>query len=149
MTERSAGMLDGEELDRLKRHFDESIPFSHHVKVKVEGAGPGRAACYVDVESFHLNGNGTLHGGVYTSLIDNAMGLCVVALVGTRTATVGLNVHFLGAVREGRITCAAEVVHRTRRLATVEAKVRDGEGELVALGTGTFRIFEKRGDPIV
>ena len=147
--ERSAGMLDGEALDRLKRHFDESIPFSYHVGAKVEGAGPGRATCYVDVEKIHLNGNGTLHGGVYASLVDNAMGLSVVSLVGTRTATVGLNVHFLGSVREGRITCDAEVVHRTRRLATVEAKVRDGGGELVALGTGTFRIFEKRGDPIV
>jgi acyl-coenzyme A thioesterase PaaI-like protein len=52
-------------------------------------------------------------------------------------------------VREGRITCSAEVVHRTRRIATVEAKVRDGDQNLVAMGTGTFRIFEKRGDPIV
>jgi len=71
------------------------------------------------------------------------------ALVGLRTATIGLDVHFLGAVREGRITCSAEVVHRTRRIATVEARVHDGDGNLVAMGTGTFRIFEKRGDPIV
>ena len=69
------------------------------------------------------------------------------ALVGLRTATIGLDVHFLGA-EEGRITCSAEVVHRTRRIATVEARVRDGNGNLVAMGTGTFRIFEKRGDPI-
>jgi uncharacterized protein (TIGR00369 family) len=85
------------------------------------------------VEDVHLNGNGTLHGGVYASLLDNAMGLSVAALVGLRTATIGLDVHFLGAVREGRITCSAEVVHRTRRIATVEAKVLDTEGNLVAL----------------
>jgi acyl-coenzyme A thioesterase PaaI-like protein len=52
-------------------------------------------------------------------------------------------------VNGGRITCSSEVVHSTRRIATVEAKVRDAEGTLVAMGTGTFRIFEKRGDPIV
>jgi acyl-coenzyme A thioesterase PaaI-like protein len=57
--------------------------------------------------------------------------------------------HFLGAMREGRITRSAEVVHRTRRIATVEAKVRDGDENLVAMGTGTFRIFSKRGNPIV
>ena len=100
------------------------------------------------MEDIHLNGNGTLHGGVYASLLDNAMGLAVAALVGLRTATIGLDVHFLGAVREGRITCSAEVVHRTRRIATVEAKVRDGDENLVAMGTGTFRIFEKTGNPI-
>jgi uncharacterized protein (TIGR00369 family) len=101
------------------------------------------------VDEIHLNGAGTLHGGVYASLIDNAMGLSVLALVGLRTATIGLDVKFLGAVREGRITYSAEVNHRTRRGATVEAKVRDDDGNLVTLGMGTFRIFEKRGDPIV
>jgi acyl-coenzyme A thioesterase PaaI-like protein len=52
-------------------------------------------------------------------------------------------------VKEGRIICAAEVVHRMRRSATIEAKVSDGEGKFMASGTGTFRIYEKRGAPIV
>ena len=141
--------LDKDQLTRLARYFDERVTFSRHIGSKVERVEPGEAVCHIDVENIHLNGNGTLHGGVYASLIDNAMGLSVAALVGLRTATIGLDVHFLGAVREGRITCSAEVVHRTRRIATVEAKVRDGDQNLVALGTGTFRIFEKRGDPIV
>ncbi|HEX2740345.1 MAG TPA: PaaI family thioesterase [Rubrobacter sp.] len=143
------GTLNQEQLTRLARYFDEKVTFSRHIKSKVEEVEPGKAVCYIDVEDIHLNGNGTLHGGVYASLIDNAMGLAVAALVGLRTATIGLDVKFLGAVREGRISCSAEVVHRTRRIATVEARVRNGGDNLVALGTGTFRIFEKRGDPIV
>ena len=147
--EETVGNMDRDQLTRLARYFDERVTFSRHIGSKVESVEPGKAVCHIDVENIHLNGNGTLHGGVYASLIDNAMGLSVAALVGLRTATIGLDVHFLGAVREGRITCSAEVVHRTRRIATVEAKVRDGDENLVALGTGTFRIFEKRGDPIV
>ena len=138
-----------EQLTRLARYFEEAVTFSRHIKSRVESVEPGRAVCRIDVEDVHLNGNGTLHGGVYASLTDNAMGLAVAALVGLRTATIALDVHFLGAVREGSITCAAEVVHRTRRIATVEAKVHDSENNLVAMGTGTFRIFEKRGNPIV
>jgi acyl-coenzyme A thioesterase PaaI-like protein len=57
--------------------------------------------------------------------------------------------HFLGAVSGGRITCESEVVHRTRRTATAEAKVRDADGNLVAMGTGAFRVFEKKGNAIV
>jgi gluconate 5-dehydrogenase len=38
----------------------------------------------------------------------------------------------------------ARVVHRTRRTATTEGGVFDGEGNLVAVGKGSFRIFEKR-----
>ena len=138
----------GEELFVCKR-TTRGVAFSRHIKSKVEEVEPGRAVCRIDVEEVHLNGNGTLHGGVYAPLIDNATGLSVAALVGFRIPTIALDVHFLGAMRAGAIRWSAEVVHRTRRIATVEAKVRDAEGELVAMGTGTSRIFEGRGDPIV
>src|SRR5687768_8374564 len=69
--------------------------------------------------------------------------------VRVRTATIQMNVHFLGAVDSGRITCESEVLHRTRRTATAEAKVHDADGNLVALGTGAFRVFESRGSAIV
>ena len=144
-----AGTLSEEQLDQLARYFNEEVTFSKHIGAKVEEVEPGRAGLFVDVEDVHLNGAGTLHGGVYASLIDTAMGLSVLALVGVRSATIQMDVHFLGAVSEGRITCRSAVVHRTRRTATAEAKVHDAEGNLVALGTGTFRVFEKKGNAIV
>jgi uncharacterized protein (TIGR00369 family) len=141
--------LDRDQLANLARYFEEEVTFSKHIGAKVEDVGPGRGTIYIDVEDFHLNGTGTLHGGVYASLIDTAMGLSVLALVGVRTATIEMNVHFLGAVSEGRITCQSRVVHRTRRTATAEAKVHDAQGNLVAMGTGAFRVFEKKGNAIV
>jgi uncharacterized protein (TIGR00369 family) len=141
--------LGEEQLGHLARYFNEEVTFSKHIGARVEEVEPGRSVISIDVEDIHLNGAGTLHGGVYASLIDNAMGLSVLALVGVRTATIEMNVHFLGAVSEGRITCQSEVVHRTRRTATAEAKVRDSENNLVAMGTGAFRVFEKQGNAIV
>ena len=141
--------LSEEQLDNLARYFNEEVTFSKHIGAKVKDVEPGRSVVYIDVEDTHLNGTGTLHGGVYASLIDNAMGLSVLALVGVRTATIEMNVHFLGAVNEGRITCESEVIHRTRRTATAEAKVRDADGNLVAMGTGAFRVFEEKGNAIV
>jgi uncharacterized protein (TIGR00369 family) len=143
------GTLSEAQLEHLVRYFNKEVTFSRHIGAKVEEVEPGRSVVSIDVEEVHLNGAGTLHGGVYASLIDNAMGLSVLALVGVRTATIQMNVHFLGAVGEGRITCESEVVHRTRRTATAEAKVRDAESNLVALGTGAFRVFEKKGSAIV
>jgi uncharacterized protein (TIGR00369 family) len=143
------GTMSEEQLNHLARYFNEEVTFSRHIGAKVERVKPGRSTISIEVEDIHLNGAGTLHGGVYASLIDNAMGLSVLALVGVRSATIQMNVHFLGAVSEGRITCESEVLHRTRRTATAEAKVRDAEGNLVALGTGAFRVFEKKGSAIV
>jgi uncharacterized protein (TIGR00369 family) len=141
--------LSKEQLEHLTRYFNEEVTFSRHIGAKVEEVEPGRSVISIYVEHIHLNGAGTLHGGVYASLIDNAMGLSVLALVGVRTATIQMNVHFLGAVSGGRITCKSEVLHRTRRTATAEAKVYDAEDNLVALGTGAFRVFEKPGNAIV
>jgi uncharacterized protein (TIGR00369 family) len=149
MSDGSVGELNAEQLERLASYFDEEVTFSKYIKIRVEEVEPGQAILYVDVEDIHCNGNGTLHGGVYTSLIDNATGLSVSSLVGLRTATIQMDAHFLESVSGGRITCRGEVVHRTRRTATAEGRVYDEEGNLVATGTGVFRIFEKEGDPIV
>jgi acyl-coenzyme A thioesterase PaaI-like protein len=73
----------------------------------------------------------------------------VLALVGVTTATIQMNVHFLEGGRWWGITCETEIVNRTRRTATTEANVRAAESNLVAIGTGAFRVFEKKGNAIV
>ena len=143
------GSLSEKQLDHLAQYFNEEVTFSRHIGAKVKDVQPGRSVISIDVEDIHLNGAGTLHGGVYASLIDNAMGLSVLALVGVRTATIEMNVHFLGAVGGGRIICKSQVVHRTRRTATAERKLQDAQGNLVAMGTGSFRVLEKKGNAIV
>ncbi|MDQ3861240.1 MAG: PaaI family thioesterase, partial [Actinomycetota bacterium] len=85
------GTLSKEQLEHLARYFNEEVTFSKHIGAKVEEVEPGRSIIYIDVEDVHLNGVGTLHGGVYASLMDNAMGLSVLALVGVRTATIEMN----------------------------------------------------------
>jgi uncharacterized protein (TIGR00369 family) len=97
----------------------------------------------------HLNGSGSLHGGVYTSLLDTAMGLSAASLVGLRVEMTQINVHFLGAVCGGHVTCRSEIVHHTRRTATAEGRIWHEEGSLVAMGSGAFRICEKKGYPVV
>ena len=87
MTDDSKSVLNRKQLEQLVSYFDEKVEFSKHIKARIEDAEPGRAILYIDTGEIHLNGNGSLHGGVYTTLIDNAMGLSVVSLVNSRTAT--------------------------------------------------------------
>jgi acyl-coenzyme A thioesterase PaaI-like protein len=47
------------------------------------------------------------------------------------------------------VECRAEVVHRTRRTVTAEGKTHDEAGNLVSMGTATFRVFESAGAPAV
>ena len=137
-----------ERMADLIAQFDTRETFERHVRNQIADVSAGRAELFIDIEPFHLNGNGTLHGGMYATLIDNAMGFAVADLTKVRIATTQMNVHFLAPVSSGRITCTAEVVHRTRRTATAEAKVRAADGTLLAMGTGAFRVFEQQGAPI-
>ena len=137
------------EVQKLVEGFKARTAFAQHIHSQLEEVAPGRAVVSIDIQDIHLNANGTVHGGVYAALIDTAMGIAVGALVRVRIATTQMNVHFLGPVRSGRVVCRGEVVHRTRRTATTEARVHDAAGELVAVGTGAFRIFEQRGDLII
>jgi len=140
----------GEDLERLKRYFDEDVTFSGQVLgTRVGEISEGRASVYLDVAEKHFNGAGTLHGGVHATLLDNAMGIAAIAATGRRVATMQMDVRFLGRVSEGRVTSRAEVVHRTRRTVTVEGKTYDDEGNLVSMGTATFRVFESEGAPAV
>jgi uncharacterized protein (TIGR00369 family) len=133
----------------LIEEFETRETFENHVRSQIAEVRAGHAELFIDIEPFHLNSNGTLHGGMYATLIDNAMGFAVADLTKVRIATTQMNVHFLAPVSGGRIICTADVVHRTRRTATSEAKVRAADGTLLAMGTGAFRVFEQQGTPIV
>ncbi|WP_176757778.1 hotdog domain-containing protein [Melghirimyces thermohalophilus] len=39
------------------------------------------------MERLHFNGNGTAHGGVLSSLLDNAVGLAIQSVSGAKAAT--------------------------------------------------------------
>ena len=68
-----AGTLSEEQLDYLARYFNEEVTFSRHIGAKVERVKPGYSVILIDVEDYHLNGAGTLHGGVCATLLGTGL----------------------------------------------------------------------------
>lgn len=88
----------------------------------------------------HTNSMGIIHGGVLTSLMDQAMGMAALALRPQGACvTTNLNVHFLSAMKEGELIITARVVHEGGRTLTTEAEIRDSADTLGAMATATFR----------
>jgi uncharacterized protein (TIGR00369 family) len=84
---------------------------------------------------------GLVHGGVYATLLDTAMGWAASTLApqGQDLVTVQLNVNFIRPCREGEtLVASGEVVHSGRRTAVARGEVRTAAGELAATGSGTF-----------
>ncbi|MWV42458.1 hotdog fold thioesterase [Paenibacillus sp. HJL G12] len=97
-----------------------------------------------DIQPHHLNLIGILHGGMHASVIDSAMGLIVMlARPGVSVVTVGLNMNYVAPTSEGRVLVSAELIHSSRKLITAQAYARKENGDLLAFGTGTFRVIDK------
>ncbi len=98
------------------------------------------------IEHHHLNINRVVHGGVYCTLLDTAMGAAVVQTLASDeiTATTSLYVDFLRPARLGQVlTSQGTVTRRGRHIAFADGRIHDEEGRLLGSGRGTWYIWKK------
>jgi uncharacterized protein (TIGR00369 family) len=120
--------------------------FHQEVGFRVLAEKSGRGFCTVSgkVERRHLNINGVVHGGVYATILDTAMGGSVVSLLvdDETTATTSLYVEFLRAAREGEVlTARGRVLRRGRHIAFAEGDLVGAGGERFSQAHGTWYIW--------
>jgi uncharacterized protein (TIGR00369 family) len=96
----------------------------------------------LDVGPQHLNSMRVVHGGVYATLIDaalgHAIGYCTTPGNVRFSATVSLSTTFIRSAADGALTATGRLEGQSGRLATASAEVRDAAGNLLATGQGTF-----------
>jgi uncharacterized protein (TIGR00369 family) len=77
--------------------------------------------------------------------MDQAMGMVATASRNMDACvTTNLNVHFLSAMKQGRLEVKARVLHQAGRTITAEAEVKDSEGTLGCIATATFRVLRNK-----
>lgn len=126
--------------------------FHAEVGFRIDAARSGRGVCTVTgkVERRHLNINEVVHGGVYATILDTAMGAAVVSLLqeGETTATTSLYVEFLRAARKGdTLSARGEVLRRGRHIAFAEGNLFDAEGRRLSQARGTWYIWSDAATP--
>ncbi|MNR08432.1 Thioesterase superfamily protein [compost metagenome] len=57
--------------------------------------------------------------------------------------TINLNMNYVASTQQGRVIVTAKIIHSTRRIMTAEAYARKEDGDLLAFGTGTFRVLDR------
>ena len=120
--------------------------FHREVGFKIDPSGSSDGVCTVrgTVERRHLNFNGVVHGGVYATILDTAMGAAVVSLLTEQevTATTSLYVEFLRPAREGaKLRARGQVLRRGRHLAFVEGDLYDEVDQRLSQAHGTWYIW--------
>lgn len=105
----------------------------------------GRCKVHGKIEERHLNINNVVHGGVYATVLDTAMGGAVVTTlhVDETTATTSLYVEFIRSARLGQtLTCIGTVTRRGHHVAFADGQISDEKGTLMGCARGTWYIWE-------
>ena len=116
---------------------------------ELESVEPGRVVFAVDPAEYHYNPIGSMHGGVYATVLDSATGCAVHSLLpaGVGYTSLDLTVKFLRqvVVETGRVRCVGTVTHLGGRTALAEARLTDQRDRLLATATSSILLIRPEG----
>ena len=133
-------------------HFDPEIPravnqpgqFSYENGITVTRSHPGYAEGVLDVRPTSMNPHGTVHGGCLYTLADTVAGTAACARGGVGCVTVNGTLEFLRPATGPRILCVATPKKEGRTLSIMQVALTDTEERVVATGTFTFFLTERK-----
>lgn len=105
----------------------------------------GRVVFHLTPGEHHYNPIGSVHGGVFATLLDSACGCAVMSMLpaGDFYTSLDLSVKFLRGMTKdtGPVRCVGTVTHIGRRTALAEARIVDANDKLYATATSSCMIF--------
>lgn len=125
--------------------ISEKHPYYDHLGIEVKEAKDGKSRLEVEVKSELLQLFGTVHGGVFASLIDAAAGIAIYSELFKKdkaAVTQEFKINYYKPMSSGKIIAEGEVEHLGKGTATSNVKILNQEGELVAKGTATFYVLD-------
>jgi len=122
-------------------------PIATTLGMTLEEVEEGRVVFGLEPAEFHYNPIGSVHGGVYATLLDSACGCAVHSALpaGARYTSLDLSVKFLRglAVGTGPVRCEGTLVHLGRSTALAEARLTDAAGRLYAHATSSCLVLRR------
>ena len=120
-------------------------PILSTIGARLERVAEGEVVFSLEPAEYHYNPIGSVHGGVYATLLDSATGCAVHTMLpeGVGYTSLDLSVKFLGAMRvaTGTVTCTGKIVHLGHRTALAEARLETSAGRLLATATSSCLIL--------
>lgn len=112
------------------------------------GQGDKRARCSLTVTDIHLNRHDSLHGGITSAVLDNAMG-ATASLTADDTGrvpfmTISLNTQFLAPAKKGDLlTATGRIIGGGLSIKFVAGELLNAQGRIIATATGVFKRVPK------
>jgi acyl-CoA thioesterase len=118
--------------EKIRQAINERDAFVHYLGIRVEEVREGYARVTMPFEPHLCNGLQKLHGGASFTIADMAFAGAAMS-DGFTTVNAVSTISFTAAGTAGPITAEGRVIAKSKKLCTVEVRVTDGTGTLVAL----------------
>ena len=130
--------------ERFVKDFGAFIPFAFYLGFELDRFEGGESVLLYTPTADHFNSLEMTHGGALMTLMDVAMACAARSVAPTlRVVTIEMKSTF-SSPANGALKAKGYLVHRSSKMAFVEAKVYDAQHVLCAHGTGTFRYVTPR-----
>lgn len=121
-------------------------PIARLLGIGIETIEPGRVVFTLDTGEHQYNPIGSIHGGVFCTVLDSAMGCAVHAALpaGRAYTTLELKVSFMRPLTTAvaQVKAVGEVLTSGRRVATAEGRLVGDDGTLYAHATTTCLVWD-------
>jgi uncharacterized protein (TIGR00369 family) len=122
-------------------------PIANLLGMTVEKVAEGQVTFGLEVGEHQYNPIGSVHGGVFATLLDSVMGCAVHTTLrkGQGYTTLELKVNLIKrlTIDTPKVTATGRVLSAGRRVATAEGQITGPDGTLFAHATTTCLIFEE------
>ncbi len=142
----AAGRMAGIDfLRELKAGQLPGPPINYTIDFTLDEVEPGRAVFSLTPGEEHYNPIGSVHGGIFATLLDSAAGCAVQSTLpqGVAYTSLDLTVKFLRriTVETGTVRAIGTLVNKSRQTALAQAQLVDATGRLLAHATSSCMLF--------
>ncbi len=138
--------LDPNMLSHLKKKISDYSYFWSLIGMELVDIKKGWAKISLPFDKKICNALDIAHGGTIFSTADSAIGMALLGLIDKdkTVTTLEMKINFIRPFSKGKIFAEARIVHKGNQTAIGEAEVKDNHGELIARGTATYMIVERK-----
>ena len=129
---------------KLAEQRNSTNNFARHVGITTTKIEHGYAEVRMELQPFHLNPTGIVHGGALYTMADVVVGSANASL-GTHGVTVDGEYHYLSpAANMKELTAVAKCVKEGGKICVFDVEVLSETGKLIGKGTfTTYRLLDK------
>jgi acyl-CoA thioesterase len=124
------------------KEFLKKDRFAKENSIELVECRPGYAKAQAKIEDRHLNGAGTVHGGLLFTLADFAFAAAVNSY-GYVTLSINASISYFAKCEKGIIVAEARELARSEKLVSCDVDIRNEENTLLANFKGTAYITKQ------